>query len=173
MDETHLSDPDLPPGAGNQLREISPEQIDADALKILQRLKRHGYEAYLVGGCVRDLLLGRRPKDFDIATAARPRQIKRLFPQQPHHRPTLQARARVRSGTGRNIEGLHRSGTSPEGTPENDLLIRREHNAVRHPERGTRSAGGDLTVNALFFRHRARRGDRLDRRAARTTSWSG
>src|SRR6185295_5594730 len=39
----------------------------------------NGYEAYLVGGCVRDLLLGRRPKDFDVATDAHPRQIKRLF----------------------------------------------------------------------------------------------
>jgi poly(A) polymerase len=79
MDQTHSSYPHPPPQPGGELREISPDQIDADALKILQRLKRHGFEAYLVGGCVRDLLIGRQPKDFDIATAARPRQIKRLF----------------------------------------------------------------------------------------------
>ncbi len=45
---------------------ISRKQIDPDTLKVLRRLHRHGYKAYLVGGSVRDLLLGRQPKDFDI-----------------------------------------------------------------------------------------------------------
>ncbi|MHC4952428.1 MAG: polynucleotide adenylyltransferase PcnB [Planctomycetota bacterium] len=53
--------------------------IDPDAIKVIRRLKGSGFDAYLVGGCVRDLLLGIRPKDFDLATSARPRQIKRLF----------------------------------------------------------------------------------------------
>src|SRR5262249_16886501 len=50
-----------------------------DADKILRRLARNGHTAYLVGGCVRDLLLGRTPKDFDIATSATPPEIKDLF----------------------------------------------------------------------------------------------
>ncbi|MBN8547991.1 MAG: polynucleotide adenylyltransferase PcnB [Deltaproteobacteria bacterium] len=58
---------------------ISRNSIDPDALKILYRLMRHGHKAYLVGGGVRDLLLNRKPKDFDIATDATPRQIKELF----------------------------------------------------------------------------------------------
>ncbi len=58
---------------------IVPASLDPDAVKIIRRLLRYGHEAYLVGGCVRDLSLGRIPKDFDIATSARPRQIKRLF----------------------------------------------------------------------------------------------
>jgi poly(A) polymerase len=58
---------------------IDPDAIQADAVKVLRRLSRHGFDAYLVGGCVRDLLVGRPPKDFDVATSARPRQIKRLF----------------------------------------------------------------------------------------------
>jgi poly(A) polymerase len=58
---------------------ISRKQIDADALKVLYRLQQNGYVAYLVGGSVRDLLLGRRPKDFDIGTSAHPYQVKRLF----------------------------------------------------------------------------------------------
>jgi len=58
---------------------IGQERIDADAVKVLRRLTRHGYTAYLVGGGVRDLLLGREPKDFDIATSARPNEIRRLF----------------------------------------------------------------------------------------------
>src|SRR5229473_7519722 len=58
---------------------ISRRDIDPDALKVLYRLHEHGYTAYLVGGSVRDLLLGRRPKDFDIGTSAHPHQVKRLF----------------------------------------------------------------------------------------------
>src|SRR6188472_3228298 len=58
---------------------ISRSQIDADALKVLYRLHQNEYVAYLVGGSVRDLLLGRRPKDFDIGTSAHPYQVKRLF----------------------------------------------------------------------------------------------
>ena len=58
---------------------ISRQQIDPDALKVLYRLHQNDYVAYLVGGSVRDLLLGRRPKDFDIGTSAHPYQVKRLF----------------------------------------------------------------------------------------------
>jgi poly(A) polymerase len=58
---------------------ISRSQIDPDALKVLYRLHQSNYAAYLVGGSVRDLLLDRRPKDFDIGTSAHPYQVKRLF----------------------------------------------------------------------------------------------
>ena len=58
---------------------IVAERIDPDAIKVLKRLTRHGHTAYLVGGGVRDLLHGRAPKDFDIATSARPGEIRRLF----------------------------------------------------------------------------------------------
>ncbi|MEZ4601319.1 MAG: polynucleotide adenylyltransferase PcnB [Syntrophotaleaceae bacterium] len=58
---------------------ISRQQIDDRVLKVLYRLHRHGFQAYLVGGSVRDLLLGRQPKDFDVATDATPEQVKSLF----------------------------------------------------------------------------------------------
>src|SRR5262245_63839879 len=58
---------------------ISRRNIDADALKVLYRLRQNNHIAYLVGGSVRDLLLGRHPKDFDIGTDAHPYQVKRLF----------------------------------------------------------------------------------------------
>ena len=58
---------------------VSRKQIDPDALKVLYRLHQSNYIAYLVGGSVRDLLLGRRPKDFDIGTSAHPYQVKKLF----------------------------------------------------------------------------------------------
>ena len=58
---------------------ISRKQIDPDALKVLYRLNENNFLAYLVGGSVRDLLLGHRPKDFDIGTSAHPYQVKRIF----------------------------------------------------------------------------------------------
>ena len=71
-----MGHPVIVPRAGHV---ISRTHIDADALRVLYRLHQHQYLAYLVGGSVRDLLLGRRPKDFDIGTSAHPHQIKKLF----------------------------------------------------------------------------------------------
>ena len=64
---------------GREEHGISRKQISPNALHTLYRLRDNGFVAYLVGGCVRDLLLGRIPKDFDIVTDAAPGQIKRLF----------------------------------------------------------------------------------------------
>jgi poly(A) polymerase len=58
---------------------ISRRDIDSGALRVLYQLHEHNYVAYLVGGSVRDLLLGRRPKDFDIGTSAHTHQVKKLF----------------------------------------------------------------------------------------------
>ena len=58
---------------------VSRDFISENALKVLYRLKNAGYKAYLVGGGVRDILLGREPKDFDVVTDARPEQIRELF----------------------------------------------------------------------------------------------
>jgi poly(A) polymerase len=58
---------------------IFPASLDPKAVTVVERLTEAGYESYLVGGCVRDLLLGYIPKDFDVSTEARPRQIRRVF----------------------------------------------------------------------------------------------
>ena len=58
---------------------LSLRDIDPDALKVVRKLLAADHEAYLVGGCVRDLYLNRKPKDFDVATSARPEQIRRVF----------------------------------------------------------------------------------------------
>src|SRR5262245_2337714 len=71
-----MGDPVILPRAEHS---ISRQQIDPDALKVLYRLHQYNFVAYLVGGSVRDLLLGRRPKDFDIGTSAHPYQVKKLF----------------------------------------------------------------------------------------------
>jgi len=59
--------------------EIAPSLLDPDALKVVGRLRQHGHQAYLVGGCVRDLLLGQKPKDFDVATSAHPGEVRAIF----------------------------------------------------------------------------------------------
>jgi hypothetical protein len=58
---------------------IDPKLLDANAVRVVRTLKDAGYEAYIVGGAVRDLLVGLRPKDFDVATDATPEQVKSLF----------------------------------------------------------------------------------------------
>lgn len=69
------TEPRVVPGAGR----IRSEALDPEAVHVVTRLQRMGHEAYLVGGCVRDLLLGLEPKDFDVATDAPPNRIKRVF----------------------------------------------------------------------------------------------
>jgi poly(A) polymerase len=79
------SPPPCQPDAGNPIllgrgeHPISRRSIDPDVFKIINRLAFHGFTAYLVGGAVRDLMLGRAPVDFDVVTDARPGQIKKLF----------------------------------------------------------------------------------------------
>jgi poly(A) polymerase len=58
---------------------ISRKLMSPNALRTLYRLRDNGFVGYLVGGCVRDLLLGREPKDFDVVTNATPNEVKRMF----------------------------------------------------------------------------------------------
>ena len=58
---------------------VSRNDISPNALKVLYRLNKAGFSAYLVGGCVRDILMGKKPKDFDVATNAHPEQIRKVF----------------------------------------------------------------------------------------------
>lgn len=74
--KTHIATPVIIPRAEHNL---SRQHINRNVLKVLYTLKEHGYQSYLVGGSVRDLLLSKNPKDFDIATNAEPRKIKKLF----------------------------------------------------------------------------------------------
>src|SRR4030065_1657466 len=81
MDDT-LSVPDRPPQPVVVTQPAHPilrQDVDPDALKIIYRLHRLGFTAYLTGGAVRDLMLGRPAKDFDVVTDARPGQIKKRF----------------------------------------------------------------------------------------------
>ncbi|HEV8376468.1 MAG TPA: polynucleotide adenylyltransferase PcnB, partial [Candidatus Polarisedimenticolia bacterium] len=123
---------------------VSRKDIDADALKVLYRLKNHGFRAYLVGGGVRDLLLGRKPKDFDIATSAHPQQVKKLF----RNCFIIGRRFRlchVRFGRKVVEVSTFRRQAPPE---DGETLIRRD-NTFGSPEED--AFRRDFTVNALFY----------------------
>ncbi len=126
---------------------IDDALIDFDALKVVRRLVRHGYEAYLVGGGVRDLLLGRRPKDFDVATSARPEQIRRLF----RNSRIIGRRFRlvhVFFGAGKVIETATFRRNPETSSKGNELLIRSDNAFGQAHEDAIRR---DLTINALLY----------------------
>ena len=120
--------------------------LDPHAVSAVRRLRRHGYAAYLVGGCVRDLLLGFPPKDFDVSTDARPEEIKSLF-----------RNSRI---IGRRFKLVHlyfRGGKIIEVSTfrsqarvddDDDLLIRRDNVFGTEEEDALRR---DFTINGLFY----------------------
>jgi len=129
--------------------EIPLALIDEDALWVVKRLRAKGFEAYLTGGCVRDLLLGRQPKDFDVATSAHPNQVRAVF-----RNCRLVGRrfrlAHVIFGNGKVIEtATFRA--NPTDTLEDlpdDLLVARD-NVFGNVEEDARRR--DLTINGLFY----------------------
>jgi poly(A) polymerase len=142
---------------------LSRKSIDADALRVLYRLHQSQYVAYLVGGSVRDLLLGRRPKDFDIGTSAHPYQVKRLFRncwvigrrfRLAHVRfgtKTIEVATFRRQLTAEELAAAEQVGDPPEGPaehPRHDRLIHRENTFGTPEEDAFRR---DFTINALFY----------------------
>ena len=128
---------------------IPHSDLDPDAVKIVERLSRFDHSAYLVGGCVRDLLLERRPKDFDIGTSATPRQVKRLFRNSRIIGRRFRL-AHIYFQGGKIIEvATFRSQTSADAdNPDGDLLIRDDNRFGSAEEDALRR---DFTINALFY----------------------
>jgi poly(A) polymerase len=130
---------------------LDEARIDPDVQKVLRRLVRHGHEAYLVGGCVRDLLLDRRPKDFDVATSARPEEVRELF----RNSRIIGRRFRlvhVLFQGGKVIEvATFRKNPKEEledGAAADELLIRSDNVFGVASEDALRR---DFTINALFY----------------------
>jgi poly(A) polymerase len=155
-----MVEPIVVPRAGHP---ISRRNIDPDALRVLYRLRDANHVAYLVGGSVRDLLLGRRPKDFDIGTSAHPYQVKRLF----RNCWVIGRRFRlvhVRFGTKVVEVATFRRQVPPNGEPAADvaptgevparpgapvdLFIHRDNTFGTPEEDAFRR---DFTINALFY----------------------
>ncbi|MBI4866415.1 MAG: polynucleotide adenylyltransferase PcnB [Candidatus Wallbacteria bacterium] len=127
---------------------IPHDRIDPDALKVIHRLTRHGFLAYLVGGCVRDLLLSFTPKDFDVATSAWPGEVRDLF----RNCRIIGRRFRLAhilfSGKFIEVSTFRGSAAEPDAAEGEDLLIR-EDNVFGSPEEDARRR--DFTLNALFY----------------------
>lgn len=134
--------------------ELDEARIDDDAAKVVRRLLRNGYQAYLVGGCVRDLLVGRSPKDFDVATSARPDDVRRLF----RNSRIIGRRFRlvhVLFGSGKVIEtATFRRKPREEDEGETDSLLIRNDNVFGDAYED--AARRDFTMNALFYDVEAR-----------------
>jgi len=161
--------PPVPPRYAVSLNE---DRIDSDVKKVVSRLVRHGYEAYLVGGCVRDLLLDRRPKDFDVATSARPEQVRELFRNSRvigrrfrlvhvlfHGGKVIEVATFRKNPNGEiEVDESAPAGNAPESTSH--LLIRSDNVFGEAHEDALRR---DFTINALFY----------DVEGAQTLDWVG
>jgi poly(A) polymerase len=133
---------------------LEDDRIDPDAAKVVRRLERSGHQAYLVGGCVRDLLLGGKPKDFDVATSARPEDVRALF----RNCRIIGRRfrlAHILFGGGKVVEvATFRRNPAMEAPEEeasevfDDLLIRSDNVFGEAHEDALRR---DFTMNALFY----------------------
>jgi poly(A) polymerase len=125
---------------------ISRRDIDPGVLKVLYRLIGAGYTAYLVGGGVRDLMVGRRPKDFDVATSAHPNQVRELF----RNSRLIGRRFRlvhVFFGP-QNVEVATFRRRSEEVAEGDDPLIRHDNTFGTPEEDAFRR---DFTINGLFY----------------------
>jgi poly(A) polymerase len=124
---------------------LDPARIDPDADRVLRRLSRQGYKAYLVGGCVRDLLLDRKPKDFDVATSATPNQIRDVF----RNCRIIGRRFRLAHiFFGEKIIETSTFRANPRHEDESDILIRRDNVFGSATEDAQRR---DFTINGLFY----------------------
>jgi poly(A) polymerase len=138
--------------------QIRRDQIDPDAARVVERLRQSKHEAYLVGGCVRDLLLGRKPKDFDVATSAKPNELRRLFRncriigrrfrlahiffgRKIIETSTFRANPRAAA----DDQGENGNGNA---SGSNDLLIRHDNEFGSAVEDARRR---DFTINGLFY----------------------
>jgi len=129
---------------------ISRTQISDNALKVLYRLKKEGFDAYLVGGCVRDLLLGREPKDFDVVTNADPEEIRKIF----RNCRLIGRRFRLAHvHFGREV--IEVATFRGEGAEQNDKqVLNKEGRLLRDNVYGTIEEDvwrRDFTVNALYY----------------------
>jgi len=143
----------MAPEASKAIRrtvEFDPAKLDRDALRVVSKLREAGYTTYLVGGCVRDLLAGLSPKDFDVSTDARPRQVRRVF----RNARIIGRRFRlvhVRFGEKIIETATFRQNPREDEEPpaDDEEVLLREDNVFGTPEEDANRR--DFTVNGLFY----------------------
>jgi len=132
--------------------EIEVERLDPDALKVIYRLRHVGHRAYFVGGCVRDLLLDAKPKDFDVATDAHPGEVRAVFRNcRLIGRRFRLAHVYFRGGKVVEVATFRKNPTDiADDVPsdDGDLLITRDNVFGTAEEDAVRR---DFTVNGLFY----------------------
>lgn len=142
---------------GPRDHDFRPEVLNPNAVRVVEILSDHGHEAYLVGGCIRDSLLGRTPKDFDVATSAHPEEIKALFrncrlvgrrfrlAHVRFGREIIEVATFRGSHSNAGTNDKHESAQSDEGLLLRDNVFGTlEEDAVRR----------DFTANALYYDHK-------------------
>lgn len=123
--------------------------LDPDALDVVLRLQDSGYTTYFVGGCVRDLLLGREPKDFDVATDARPEELKRVFGRRCRIIGRRFKLGHVHAGSKVIEVATFRGLPDDQEVAADDSGFVVRANTFGPPEQDARSR--DFTVNGLFY----------------------
>ena len=124
---------------------ISHRDIENDALQVLSRLHDYGFYAYLVGGSVRDLLLERKPKDFDVVTSAQPDEIRRLF----RRCRLVGRRFRLAHIIGRGGKVIETATFRAKPDDDSESLLITDDNRFGTPQ--SDAYRRDFTVNALFY----------------------
>ena len=148
QNKTSLQEDVIPVIIPRSKHPISRNAIDEEALKVLYRLHHHGFLAYLVGGSVRDLLLGRTPKDFDVATNAHPHEINALF----RNSRIIGRRFRLvqvyfRGGKVIEVSTFRSRSEFEEVQGEDGTMIRTDSFGTP----GEDALRRDLTINGLFY----------------------
>jgi poly(A) polymerase len=116
--------------------------MESTARRLVETLRAHGYEACLAGGCVRDLLLGTEPKDYDIATSARPEEVERLFPRTVAVGAQFGVIVVIENGREHEVATYRTDGEYRDGRhPESVTFSNAEGDARRR----------DFTINGLFY----------------------
>ncbi|HVO38497.1 MAG TPA: polynucleotide adenylyltransferase PcnB [Spirochaetia bacterium] len=126
---------------------IDPALVDPDAVWVVKRLRRDGFHAYIVGGAVRDLLVGRTPNDFDVATDAHPPKIRRMFRSARIIGRRFQI-VHVYSGPEKFVEvTTFRSRSAADGSRDDDRADSGAHFGTMEEDAERR----DFTINALYY----------------------
>lgn len=134
-------------------------EMPAHILAIMEKLNKAGYEVFVVGGCVRDLLLGTKPRDWDVATNAKPEEVQKIFPDSVYENEFGTVGIKIRRGELENGEGKLEKGDCFEVVEVTTYRIESKYSDKRHPDNVQFAktlkedlSRRDFTINALAMK---------------------